>query len=91
MFYDNIILSLFLIPKTMPKRPFILNIPIFLEIQFSLWRLLSHEPSERAQQNSRGKTAYLLWIVLKALGEVINKNRCWQGYKEKSFRAEDNL
>lgn len=37
------------------------------------------------------KTAYLLWLVLKALGEVINKNRCWQGYKEKSFRAEYNL
>lgn len=73
----------------MPKRPFILNIPLYLEIQFSLWKLLPQEQSKRAQQNSRRKTGYLLWIVLKALGEVINKNRCWQGYKEKSFRAED--
>lgn len=43
--------------KTMVNRPFILNIPLYLKIQFSLWKLLLHNPSKRAPQNSSGKTS----------------------------------
>lgn len=83
--------SLPLIQRQCLKRPFILVIPLYFKIQFRPWKLLPHELNKRAQQNSKGKTGYLLWIVLKALGEAINKNRWWQGYKENSFKAEDKL
>lgn len=73
--------------KTMPKRPFMLNIPLHLEIQFSLWNCCYTNQVKELHRIPVGK----LRIALKALGEVIDKHRCWQSYKYKSFRAEDNL
>lgn len=53
--------------ETMPRRPFIVNIPLYLERQFSQRKLLPYEHSKKSSAKFQGKNWVFTWHSIKSL------------------------